>query len=129
MKAKSCDVKPSLQPLQVTSQYCIDQFNCGFAGPVAIADAIKDMGALSMLIFGGDPYRVGRKLVTPEPATLQLNMTEADLSNKNLGVGGAIIISAWLTHKDKGALTKLDARSNDIGDDGEDALKNAAGSR
>jgi hypothetical protein len=28
-----------------------------------------------------------------------------------------------------GALMKLDARSNDIGDDGEDALKKAAGSR
>jgi hypothetical protein len=41
-------------------------------------------------------------------------MTEADLSNKNLGAGGAIIISAWLTHKDKGALTKFDISKNDI---------------
>jgi hypothetical protein len=73
------------------------------------------MRALSALIFGGDPYRVGPKLVTPEPATLQLNMTEADLSNKNLGVGGAIIISAWLTHKDKGALSHLNLASNGIG--------------
>jgi hypothetical protein len=34
-------------------------------------------------------------------------MTEADFSSKSLGVGGAIIISAWISHKDKGALTKL----------------------
>jgi hypothetical protein len=42
-------------------------------------------------------------------------MTEADLSNKNLGVGGAIIISAWLTHKDKGALSSLNLAANSIG--------------
>jgi hypothetical protein len=41
-------------------------------------------------------------------------MAEADFSNKNLGTGGAIIISAWLTHKDKGALMKIDISSNDI---------------
>jgi hypothetical protein len=32
-------------------------------------------------------------------------MTKANFSNKNLGAGGAIIISAWLTHKDNGAIS------------------------
>ena len=34
-------------------------------------------------------------------------MTEADLSNKGLGVGGAIIIGAWISHKDNGALETI----------------------
>jgi hypothetical protein len=42
-------------------------------------------------------------------------MTEANLCNKNLGEGGAIIISAWITHKDNGALTHLDVSKNNIG--------------
>jgi hypothetical protein len=50
-----------------------------------------------------------------EPATLEVGMTEADLSNKNLGIRGAIIISAWITHKDKGALSSLNLANNIIG--------------
>jgi hypothetical protein len=42
-------------------------------------------------------------------------MTEANFSNKNLGAGGAIIISAWITHKDKGAMTSLDLANNNLG--------------
>jgi hypothetical protein len=42
-------------------------------------------------------------------------MVEADFSNKHLGVGGAIIISSWLTNKDNGALTSLDISSNSLG--------------
>jgi predicted acetyltransferase len=34
-------------------------------------------------------------------------MAEADFSNKSLGMGGATIISAWITHRDKGALSEL----------------------
>jgi hypothetical protein len=41
-------------------------------------------------------------------------MAEADFSNKSLGVGGAIIISAWITHKDKGAMTSLNLASNGL---------------
>jgi hypothetical protein len=44
-----------------------------------------------------------------------MGMTGADFSNKNLGAGGAIIIAAWLTHRDKGALSSLNLSSNDIG--------------
>jgi hypothetical protein len=51
-----------------------------------------------------------------EPATLEVGMTEADFSNKNLGIRGAIIISAWITHKDKGALTVLDISANKLCD-------------
>jgi hypothetical protein len=38
---------------------------------------------------------------------VEVDMTEADLSYKNLGEGGAIIVAAWMSHKDKGALTSL----------------------
>jgi hypothetical protein len=75
---------------------------------------IQDMGALSKLIFGGDP-----DILEPpypgndcKPTVLEVGMTEADLSEKNLGEGGAIIISAWLTYKDNGLMTKLDFSSN-----------------
>jgi hypothetical protein len=70
--------------------------------------------ALSTLIFGGDyDNRTG---FTPAPATLEVGMTKADFSNdfsnKNLGVSGAIIISAWISHKDNGTLTSLDISDN-----------------
>ena len=61
------------------------------------------MRALSKLIFGGDSYYDERgKSITPEPAVLEVGMSEADFSNRNLGAGGAIIIAAWITHKDRG---------------------------
>jgi hypothetical protein len=86
-----------------------------------LAAGIKDNGAMTRLTFGGDEYNTetnpfaAAKWVTPEPATLEVSMTEADLGNKNLGVGGAIIISAWLTHKDNGAMTSLNLASNSLG--------------
>jgi hypothetical protein len=49
-------------------------------------------------------------------------MAEADFSNKNLGTGGVIIIGAWLTHKDKGALSSANLLRNDIGIDQARAL-------
>jgi hypothetical protein len=49
-------------------------------------------------------------------------MTGAAFSNKTLGLGGAIIISAWITHKDKGALSVLSVQSNDLHADGGKAL-------
>jgi hypothetical protein len=53
-----------------------------------------------------------------EPAVLEVGMTEANFSKKNLGPGDAIIISAWLTHKDKGAMTSLNLASNYLHADG-----------
>jgi hypothetical protein len=70
---------------------------------------------LTKLIFGGDEYQdIHNEWVTPEPATLEVGMTEADFSNKNLGAGGAIIISAWISHKDKGALSSANLLGNYI---------------
>jgi hypothetical protein len=75
------------------------------------------MGALSKFVFGG-----GGKVknehgnwVAAEPATLEVGMTEANFSNKNLGAGDAIIISAWLTHKDNGALSKFTFSGDESG--------------
>jgi hypothetical protein len=74
--------------------------------------------ALSKLIFGGDTYTDysagydARKEVTPEPATLEVGMTEADFSNMRLGAEGAIIIGTWISHKDKGTLTSLNVSGN-----------------
>jgi hypothetical protein len=99
---------------------------------VLIANDISNMRALSTLIFGGETYSnsaagglyrgctwqedasTGYNDVTPVPATLEVGMTEADFSNKNLGPGSATIISAWISHKDNGALIKLDISNNYI---------------
>jgi hypothetical protein len=94
------------------------------SGVIALADVIPGMGALSKLIFGGDMYwNNDLQKVIPEPAILEVGMTEADFSNKNLGAGGATIISAWITHKDKGALTKIDLSRNNIPSDQEGRLQ------
>jgi hypothetical protein len=96
------------------------------SGIIALADAIPDMRALSKLIFGGDgKVHDGNNWVSPEPATLELGMAEANFNNKNLGGGGAIIISAWMTHKDNGALTKIGISNNDIRAEGGKALAEA----
>jgi hypothetical protein len=84
-------------------------------GAIMLAAEILGNRALTKLIFGGDRYRIGKELVTSEPATLEVGITKADLSNKHLGVGGAIIISAWISHKDNGALTSLNLSSNNLG--------------
>jgi hypothetical protein len=39
-------------------------------------------------------------------------MTEADLSNKGLGAGGAIVVAAWISHRDKRAMTRLNLSKN-----------------
>jgi hypothetical protein len=88
----------------------------GYAGIIALAGAIPDMRALSTLIFGGDKdsHYNGTKWITPEPAILEVGMTTLDLSNKALGTGGAIIISAWLTHKDNGTISSVNLLKNVI---------------
>jgi hypothetical protein len=84
-------------------------------GVIMLAPEIIDNGALSKLIWGGDSYYHEGRSITPEPAILEVGMTEANFSNKNLGVGGAIVISAWLTHRDKRALSSANLLGNDIG--------------
>jgi hypothetical protein len=93
-----------------------------------LAAAISDMGALSKLIFGGDRYSKGQGWIYPKPATLEAGMTEAEFSNNNIEAGGAIIISAWLTHKDNGTLTKFDVSGNSLCAAGAKALAAALSS-
>jgi hypothetical protein len=69
---------------------------------------------LSTLIFGGDKVNSWDD-AAPEPAVLKAGMTEADLSNKGLGADGAIIIAAWISHKDNGALSLANVMGNCIG--------------
>jgi hypothetical protein len=90
----------------------------GFAKELAVG--ISGNGALSKLIFGGNNDCFGDSYA---PATLEVGMTEADLSNKNLGVGGATVVAAWISHKDNGALAKLDISGNDIGAEQEGGLQ------
>ena len=52
------------------------------------------------------------------PVTLDTSMTEADFSNKHLGVSGAIILAAILgckTFRDSRSLSRLDLSGNSIG--------------
>jgi Ran GTPase-activating protein (RanGAP) involved in mRNA processing and transport len=85
------------------------------SGIIAIADVIGD-GALSKLIFGGDRCydHETDEVDMSEPAILEVGMSEADFSNRNLGAGGAIIIAAWITHKDRGAMSKLVLSANGL---------------
>jgi hypothetical protein len=59
------------------------------SGVAAVADAIKDMGALSQFTFSGDNY-------DSKPVTMEISMTEADFSAKGLGDSGAILVAAFL---------------------------------
>jgi hypothetical protein len=79
---------------------------CTGIDATAVASVIAKNRTLSALIFGDG---------MDEPATLEVGMIEADFSNKNLGVGGAIIMSAWITHKDMAALSVLNLASNNLG--------------
>jgi hypothetical protein len=58
-------------------------------GPKAIADAIRDMGAISKFMFSGDVYG-------SRPVTMETPMVEADFSGKGLGASGAIMAAAFL---------------------------------
>ena len=57
----------------------------GFPGVVAIANAIKDNGALETITFGAE-----------QAVTMKADMTEADFSGKGLGASGAMIVAAFL---------------------------------
>jgi hypothetical protein len=70
-----------------------------------LASELPHKRALLTLIFGGDK---DNPWDNTSPATLTVGMAEADFSSKNLAPAGAIIISAWISHKDKGAMTKFD---------------------
>jgi hypothetical protein len=84
----------------------LDISRCNGVDATTVSKVIADNQALSKLVFGGR----GRdgQFNQAVPATLELGMTEVDFSDKNLGASGAIIIAAWITHKDSGAMTKFD---------------------
>ena len=88
--------------------------NLGVEGALVIRRYLENNGALEKLIFGGEKVNFWDS-EAPEPAVLEVGMTEADLSNKNLREGGAIIVGAWISHKDNGALTSLDISDNLLG--------------
>jgi Leucine-rich repeat (LRR) protein len=87
----------------------------------AFAPGLSDNGALLKLIFGGDTYQAKNTAggdfvdVNPEPATLEVGMTSADFSNKHIGAGGAMIVAAWISHKDKGTMLVLSLKENGLG--------------
>jgi hypothetical protein len=73
------------------------------------------MGALSKLTFSGDQRQGYGYSKDSEPVTMCLGMAQAEFSNKGLGITGAIIVGAWITHKDNGAMTSLNLANNLIG--------------
>ena len=58
-------------------------------GVIAIASAIKNMGAMSTFTFSGDEEE-------SEPVTMETSMVEADFGGKYLGASGAIMVTAFL---------------------------------
>jgi hypothetical protein len=60
------------------------------SGLTALADAIKNMGALSTFTFSGDYSS------SSWPVAMETTMTEADFSCKNLGVSGSMMVAAFL---------------------------------
>jgi hypothetical protein len=70
-------------------------------------------------MFNGGVYDEYGRWTEGDIVTLESSMTEANFSNKKLGVHGAMIISAWLSSgKDKGAMTSLNISQNGLGDVG-----------
>jgi hypothetical protein len=58
-------------------------------GIIALADAIKDMRAISQFTFSGD-------YGDSTPVTVETSMVEVDFSGKHLGAPGATMLSAFL---------------------------------
>jgi hypothetical protein len=90
---------------------------------IVLASELPNKGVLSKLIFVGETYQAlnaggtAMEDTNPESTTLEVGMTESDLSNKNLRAGGAIIVAAWVSHNDKGTLLAVNLLKNSIGTD------------
>ena len=106
------------------------------SGVIAIANVIPDMRALSHFDISSNDLRTEGGKALPEALKGNQIMTALNVSSNALTyntkaepgkMDGLVALADAIS--DMGALTKLDACSNDIGDDGEDALKKAAGSR
>jgi hypothetical protein len=92
----------------------------GFAQELAVG--IKDNGALSKLTFSGDQRKGYGYSKDSEPVTMCLGMAQAEFSNKGLGITGAIIVGAWITHMDYGSLLVLSLEVNYLRAEGGKAL-------
>jgi hypothetical protein len=103
--------------VQLEQMQELDISGCTSIDAKTVAKVVAENRTLLKLIWGGGLYYdYGKsKYITPEPAILEVDTAEANLSDKGIGAGGAIIISAWITHKDKGALTTLNLSNNNIG--------------
>jgi hypothetical protein len=95
-------------------------------GAIALANAIKDMGALSVTnvmgnMIGKEQLAKLQEIMHSKPNLVSLcgiadDATEADLSGLNMDADDAIVLSAELP--DKGAMTSLDISGNYIGPEG-----------
>ena len=82
-----------------------------------------DSGALAKLTWSGEQYWDDDEedVKDAPPVTLDMDMKEADFSNKHLGVSGAIILAAFIKRKffqDNGALASLNLANNNLGAEG-----------
>jgi hypothetical protein len=92
----------------------------GAEDAILLGPEIAGNAALLKLIFGGNSYQgdwngTAYPTITPEPATLEVGMTEIDLSNKGLGAAGAIIAAAWISHRDNGAISQFTFSGDNAG--------------
>ena len=62
------------------------------AGVIALADGIKNSGAMVKFTFSGQ----NAYAEDGPPVTIETSMTEADFSKKELGASGAIMLAAFL---------------------------------
>jgi Ran GTPase-activating protein (RanGAP) involved in mRNA processing and transport len=95
-------------------------------GPKAIADAIKDMGALSVANIMGN--HIGKEMLSKlqeimrsKPSLISLcgiadDATEADLSGLGMNADDAVILASELP--DKRAMTSLNLSNNRLGAEG-----------
>jgi Leucine-rich repeat (LRR) protein len=96
-----------------------------YPGAIAIANAIKDMGALTSLHVGRNripekemreimaiAMRMGSTKILCKIPFKDKSLTELDVSRKNLGFEGALVVAEYLDGNR--ALTKLDISNNSI---------------
>ena len=78
-------------------------------------------GSLSKFTWSGEKrprWNSGGVWQDAPPVTLDTTMTDADFSNKHLGVSGATILAAFISSrsmKDKGSLVSLNLAGNGLG--------------
>ena len=91
----------------------------GYRFAKELAFGIRNATALSKLIFGGD-YNgwddTKNESIKYDPAILEKGIEQADLSNKGLKAGEAVIVGAWISDKVNKTLKNLNISNNKIGE-------------